>query len=53
MKRRINGWNRSWHKGVYDFKKWNQSFFAWKGYACHADSFHLLATLQDKMQFLI
>lgn len=52
VKRRIKGWNKRWNKKDYDFFKWSQSFNAWKGYAIHADSYNLIESLKDNMQFL-
>lgn len=52
VKKRIKGWNTQWKRGVYDFQKWNQSFCAWKGYAKHANSYKLINSLYDKMEYL-
>ena len=52
VKKRIKRWNCQWKKGVYDFKKWNQSFCAWKGYAKHANSYNLVKSLNAKMEYL-
>lgn len=52
VKKRIRGWNNKWKNGIYDFKIWNQSFNAWKGYAKHANSYQLLKSLNEKMAYL-
>ena len=52
VKKRIKGWNKQWKKGNYEFEKWQQSFCAWRGYAKHANSYKLINSLYDKMEYL-
>ena len=53
VKRRIKGWNKSWKKGEYDFNKWKQSFYAWRGYAKHANSYYLIKKLEKMQEYKI
>lgn len=53
VKKRIKKWNKLWEKREYEFKKWNQSFCAWKGYAKHANSYRLIKKLEKSQKFLL
>jgi hypothetical protein len=52
IKKRIKKWNNEWKNGKKCFKYWNQSFYAWKGYASFAKSRKLIRKLSKSRLYI-
>ena len=55
MKKRIKNWNKKYTLNtnkIDEIKKWQQSFFAWKGYAKEAEKYNLYKSLEKKCKWI-
>ena len=55
MKKRIKNWNKKYslnRNKIDEIKKWQQSFFAWKGYAKEAEKYNLYKSLEKKCKWI-